>query len=214
MNQLSQLSKLDSASFFTKETLQQVINVSDNSLYSNIKRWLKKGTLVQLKKGLYVTNRYIQSLSDKQNYTEYIANILKYPSYLSGEYVLQKYSMLTESVFTLTSVSLKKTGNYQNALGTYTYSNIKNNLFTGFKIYSKGEYGIKEATKAKALFDFLYFRLWQIPAISTEYLASLRINFEEMQKNDFIEFESYVTVSRLKKFNNLTGILKKLTYDR
>jgi hypothetical protein len=55
MNQLNNLSKLAPASFFTKETLQKVIRVSDNSLYSNIKRWLKTGDLIQLKRGVYVT---------------------------------------------------------------------------------------------------------------------------------------------------------------
>jgi hypothetical protein len=109
MKQLINLSKLDSASFFNKETLGRVIETGNNSLYSNIKRWLKKGELIQLKKGLYVTKGYTQAVLDKRNYTEFVANILKQPSYLSGEYVLQKYGMLTESVFGITSVTLKKT---------------------------------------------------------------------------------------------------------
>lgn len=214
MKQLINLSKLDSASFFNKETLQRVIEISNNSLYSNVKRWLKKGELVQLKKGLYVTKSYVQAVSDNQCYAEFIANILKQPSYLSGEYVLQKYGMLTESVFSLTSVTLKKTGRYQNVFGTYVYSNIKEKLFTGFKIISKDGYEIKEATKAKALFDFLYFRLWRLPQITKDYLESLRLNLGEMQADDFIEFESYIKLAHLKKFNNLTAAIIKLTYDR
>ena len=213
MKQLTNLSKLNSASFFDKETLQRVIEVEDNSLYSNIKRWLKGGELVQLKRGVYVTDVYIQSLTEKQSYTEFVANILKQPSYLSGEYMLQKYSMLTESVYTVTSVTLKKTGKYENSLGTYIYSNIKEELFTGFKITSKSGYEIKEATKAKSLFDFLYFRLWRLPQITKNYIESLRINLGEMEESDFIEFESYVKLANLKKLNNLTIILKELAND-
>lgn len=212
MKQLINLSKLDSASFFNRETLGLVIETGNNSLYSNIKRWLKKGELIQLKKGLYVTKGYTQAVPDKRNYTEFVANILKQPSYLSGEYILQKYSMLTESVFGVTSVTLKKTGKYQNVFGTYMYSNIKEKLFTGFKIISKDSYEIKEATKAKALFDFLYFRLWRLPEVTEEYLESLRLNLGEMQISDFTEFDSYIKLVNLKKLNNLTDTIKKLTY--
>jgi predicted transcriptional regulator of viral defense system len=211
MNQLINLSKLDSASFFNKETLGRVIEIKDNSLYSNIKRWLKKGELLQLKKGLYVTKRYTQTVPDRQNYTEFVANVLKTPSYLSGEYILQKYGMLTESVFGITSVTLKKTGKYQNIFGTYMYSTITEKLFTGFKITPKGEYEIKEATKAKSLFDFLYFRLWRLPEVTKEYLGSLRLNLGEMQTSDFIEFDSYVKLVNIKKFDNLTDTIKELT---
>lgn len=213
MKQLANLSKLNSASFFTKETLQRVVEVKDNSLYSNIKRWLKNGELIQLKRGVYVAKRYIQSLAEKQSYTEFVANILKQPSYLSGEYVLQKYSMLTESVYTITSVTLKRTGKYENLLGTYIYSNIKRGLFTGFKITSKDGYEIKEATKAKALFDFLYFRLWHLPQITKDYIESLRLNLEEMQVSDYEELNSYIKLVNLKKFESLMTILKQLAYD-
>lgn len=212
MKQLINLSKLDSASFFNKETLGRVIEISDNSLYSNIKRWLQKGKLIQLKKGLYVTKGYTQTVPSKQNYTEFVANILKQPSYLSGEYVLQKYGMLTESVFGITSVTLKKTGKYQNTFGTYIYSNIKEKLFVGFEIISKDGYEIKEATKAKALFDFLYFRLWRRPEVTKEYLKSLRLNLGEMQASDFAEFGSYVKLANMKKLNNLIVVLKDLVY--
>jgi predicted transcriptional regulator of viral defense system len=212
MKQLINLSKLDSASFFNKETLGRVIEIGDNSLYANIKRWLKRGELVQLKKGLYVTKGYVRAVSDRQNYTEFVANILKQPSYLSGEYILQKYGMLTESVFGVTSVTLKKTGKYQNVFGTYIYSTIKEKLFTGFNITSKGGYDIKEATKAKALFDFLYFRLWRLPEITKEYLESLRLNLGEMQTSDFAEFDLYLKLANMKKLNNLTVVLKELTY--
>lgn len=212
MKQLINLSKLNSASFFDKETLQRVIEIGNNSLYSNVKRWLKKGELIQLKKGLYVTKDYTQAVSDRQNYAEFVANILKQPSYLSGEYILQKYGMLTESVFSITSVTLKKTGRYQNIFGTYVYSNIKEKLFTGFTIIPRDNYEIKEATKAKALFDFLYFRLWRLPQITKEYLESLRLNLGEMKTDDLIEFDSYVKSANLKKLNNLTVTLKELTY--
>lgn len=105
--------------------MQKVVQVKDNSLYANIKRWLKNSELIQLKRGLYVTKVYVANLINKQVYLEFIANNLKRPSYLSGEYILQKYGMLTESVFALTSITRKKTRIYNNNFAVFIYSNIK-----------------------------------------------------------------------------------------
>ena len=213
MNQINKLRQLNTASFFNKETLSRVIESEDDALSANIQRWLKKGNLIQLKKGLYVTKEYYQSLGDKQAYSEFLANILKKPSYLSCEYVLQKYSILTESVFAITSVSRKKTRSYQNNFGTFVYSNIKDELFTGFKIISKGGFEIKEATKAKALFDFLYLRLWRVTEITKEIIESYRFNLNEITKKDYIEFESYIKLLGLSKFTNLKDNLKEIAND-
>ena len=94
MKQVGKLEKINNLSYFDIETLNQVINVSRNSLYANIKRWIKAGRIIQLKKGLYVTNQYINQVRNKQIYLEFLANKLKSPSYLSLQYVLQKYDIL------------------------------------------------------------------------------------------------------------------------
>jgi predicted transcriptional regulator of viral defense system len=99
MNQVNKLTILNNASFFNKTMLAQVMDTNENALSENIKRWLKKGILIRLKNGFYVTKEYYQSIPEKQTYLEFVANILKKPSYLSTEYVLQKYGILSESVF-------------------------------------------------------------------------------------------------------------------
>jgi len=182
-------------------------------LSANIKRWLKKGVLISLKNGLYVTKEYVQSLPDKQSYFEFIACILKMPSYLSSEYVMQKYSMLTEAVFSITSITRKKTNLYINSLGTFHYSNIKKELFTGYRILNRNGFEIKEATKAKALFDFLYLRLRRVAEINKEMVESFRLNLYEFSQTDFKEFDKYLELSGLRKLKNLTFILKELKND-
>lgn len=214
MNQQKKLSKLNSATFFYKETLSQIMGISDNALSANIRRWLSNGTMIQLKKGLYVTKEFYQPLIYKESYGEWIANILKKPSYLSGEYILQKYSMLTESVFAITSVTRKKTKIYQNNLGTFLYSHIKNELFTGYKIINRDGFEIKEATKVKALFDFLYLRLWRTKEITKEIIESYRLNLGEMTQQDLIEFQSFVDLLEIRKFQNLPNMVEEILNDR
>jgi len=212
MKQLANLSKLDSATFFDKTTLQRLVEVGDQSLYSNIKRWLKNGTIISLKKGLYVTKEFLSAYENKQTYNEFVANILKKPSYLSGEYVLQKYGMMTESIFAFTSVTIKKPRIYNNKLGSFVYSNIKPELFMGFEIVTRNGLEIKEATKVKALFDFLYFRLRLAPKISKEILRDLRLNLSELTNRDIDELQKYVDLSNVNKLNNLTSLLKEVAY--
>lgn len=209
MNKVVNLSKMFGASFICKKTLSQVIGGNDNAISANISRWINNGKLIQLKKGMYVTREYWQQLGDKQSYGEFMANTLKKSSYLSGEYVLQKYGILSESVFSFTSITRKKTRTYSNKLGMFMYSNIKDSLFTGFEIVNKNGFEIKIATKVKALFDYLYIRLWKVSNINQEVVDSLRLNLGELTMTDFDKLEYFINLSEVKKFNNLIIYLKE-----
>lgn len=210
MNQISNLKKLGNLSYFDKETLSQFVALSDNSLYANVKRWLKKGDLIGLKKGLYVTRDYLQNLSAPDTYRAFIANKLREPSYLSLEHVLQKYGLLTEAVFAFTSVTLKSKRRYKNRLGVYLYLNIKADLFQGYNILSRGGFDIKEATKAKALFDYLYLKLWRTREINHDLIRSLRLNLNELSAKDIREFSGYCDECGFKKFLALPKLIRSM----
>jgi hypothetical protein len=208
MNQLKNLAKLNSASYFDKNTLQQVVAVNDNALYANIKRWLKQNRIIQLKRGLYVTSDYYSQTSKKELYFEFIANKLKTPSYLSLEYIMQKYSLLTDTVQSFTSITLKKPNVYQNQLGLFSYFNITPELFTGYTIRLKNGFEIKEATKAKSLFDFIYLRFLKVKDINKELFDSFRLNLDEFSKKDQKEFVKYVKLSKIDKLKKVGLWLK------
>lgn len=213
MNQVNKLNKISNLSYFDINTLSLIYpELSKSSLYSNIKRWIKKGYLIQIKKGMYVTKEYVSKTKDISSYKEFIANKIKYPSYLSTEYVLQKYSILSESVYSYTSISLKTKNIYTNELGRYVYRGITKNLFTGFDIKEIGEYQIKEATKAKALFDYLYLKLFRINKITPDILLNLRLNLDEFSKMDIKEFERYCKLADIKKYEELNSLITK-AYD-
>lgn len=54
-------------------------------------------------------------------------------SYVSLEYVLAKYGFLAESVFAITSITLKTTREYDSEIGDFYYKNIKETLFSGYE---------------------------------------------------------------------------------
>jgi len=208
MNQVQKLKELQNLSYFDKSVLQQFMSLTANSLYANIKRWLRQGVLIKLKNGLYVTASYYASREKKEEYAEFMANKLREPSYLSLEYVLQNYGILSEAVYAFTSITLKTKRDYANRLGRFSYRNIKESLFTGFEIQDKGECQVKIATKAKALFDYLYFKFKSVASITKEELISLRLNLDGSFPKDLAEFDHYVKKSAVKKYLGLPKLIR------
>ena len=128
------------------------------SLYQKISRSLKKGEIIKLKKGFYVTKEYKEKHSSDVNYFYYLANILRYPSYVSGAYVLAGHDILTEAVYPITSVTLKTTRRYTNNIGEFVYSSISPKLYVGYRRLFYKDEPVYAASLAKALFDYLYNR--------------------------------------------------------
>lgn len=196
---------------FTKQNLRIFWKGSEFALNERIKRALKSGRLLKLKKGLYTTNIYCLKELEKSKFKEFIALKLRFPSYLSTEYVLAKYELLTEITFPLTSVTTKTGRTYQNFLGTYRYLNLKKELYFGFEESSFNQNKYFIATKAKAMFDFLYLKK-NIGDLKKEILEGLRINWDNFTKNDFLLFQKYVSKSRSKKMEKISKILEKIYY--
>jgi predicted transcriptional regulator of viral defense system len=210
MKQVNKLKNLENLSYFGKSAILQYIDIKPESLSVDINRWIKEGFLVQLKKGFYTTSNYFERVSNKSFYAEFIANKLRAPSYLSLEYVLQKHSILTEAVYSITSITIKTGRSYDNVLGIFLYRNIKESLFKGFDIIRYNDFEIAQATKAKALFDWLYLKLFRIQNISIETLESLRLNIDGFKSKEFKEFKLYCEMAEVKKYKILGQIITKL----
>ena len=123
-------------------------------LRTQVSNWQKKQYLIKLKKGLYVFGKKYRK-TDINN--EFIANFLVNPSYISLEYALNFYNLIPERVFTVTSITTKKTQNYNNNFGFFSYRSIKKELFSGYEFIKIQNYNILIALKEKALIDYFYF---------------------------------------------------------
>lgn len=210
MNQIRNLKKLTNLGYFNNIALLQLTELSRNSLYANTKRWLQKGEIFQLKKGLYVTREYLLKQRHEGLYKEFIANKLREPSYLSLEYVLQKHGIMTESVFAYTSITLKAKRIYQNNLGSFIYRNIREGLFTGYTIKTYGAFAIREAGLVKALFDYLYLKTFRTKDIGSELIRSYRLNLASLSKKDLKEFARYCKMAKTKKLMILNKLIGEI----
>lgn len=199
--------ELELLPYFNKATAGTLLEKEGRNLDKKIALLTKKGYIIPLKKGIYATSAFVEK-NDKRLYLEYVANILRYPSYLSLEYALSLYGLIPEGVYTLTSITVKSGRTFKNALGAFIYKSIAPGLFPGFGEKEFLDKKIKIAGKAKALFDFLYLKKLINP--KNEIAFDLRINWDNFTNEDLIEFEGHVGRSGIIKMEKLLKVIKNL----
>lgn len=195
----SELRKIKDLLYINKDILSLLFpDESPINIKLRISYLAKQGKLIRLRRNIYVIfDEYIK-LKDYPEYIEVLACSLREPSYLSLEYVLRKYDVLTEATYGFTLVTTKKKARYVNNIGTFSYKQISNDLLRGFKIMKFLDYEYYEATKAKALFDWLYYRADKIPfkEEGINIVEDLRLNLDSFKKVDYKELESYVPLAK------------------
>jgi len=202
--------------FITKDMLRDVSNENEESLSKSILRWCKRGELIKLKNGLYITKETYSKYINTDGFLELIANKLRTPSYVSLEYALSKYGVITESVYTITSITLKTKRVFNNLTGQYIYKSIKKSLFNSYKLekFLSNDYYI--AIKEKALFDYLYFKAQTVPEDihNLNIAEELRINLDSFTKKDFDNLSKYGVISNNRKLISIINNIKQYASNR
>jgi len=155
--------------------LQKYFKVSQNTANLFINRNVKQGNILKLRRGLYMfAGEYVSEML--------IANRVYEPSYVSFEYALMFYSIIPETVYTITSATTRLTREFVINNINYSYHRIKREAFTG---YIKKDFQGQEAFIAepeKALADYLYF-----VAIGQKVLNE-RLELKEINKKKLIKY--------------------------
>lgn len=195
--------------YLSKTSLAIALNKRNpNTLNSFIRYQQKKGSLFKIKRGAYVFKDFIEKSDNASYYSRFLATKMIEPSYLSKEFILQDYQILTDVVFNYSVITTKKTAVIANKFGTFNYQSIKPELFCGFQKKSYGDIVWYEASKSKALFDFLYFNQKRFVKFSEKELDELRLDLKLITKKDWREFEFYLKFAP-KKMKYIYQIIKK-----
>ena len=143
----------------------------------------KNGTLVRLKKDLYVNKNADIS-------KELIANHLYGISYISLESALAYYGMIPERVYTVRSMTTKRAKIFSTPLGYFEYKTVSADYFNiGLRQeIIEGKYAFLIATPTKALCDIIVatpnLRLQSVKAMRIYLEDELRIDFDEAKVLD------------------------------
>jgi len=211
------LSSLDSLPYFTIEAVKQLLgdeSAAAGTIQTALYRWMKAGQIIQLKKGIYMTHRFFELHRADADFAPIVSAILISQSYLSLEFILQRNAILTEMTYPVSAITLKQTRVFENRLGTFTYRNIKADLYTGFTISDYQGIPFAKATVAKALFDYLYFRSWKGKGQSAhvDIAEELRLNLEDFSEKDQVEFAKFVEISKSRKMEQILNNLRKTVW--
>lgn len=209
---LAEIQKKTEKLVIINKSLLRNFEKNSDALDYNIKYWIKSGDLIALKNGVYVFAERYKNEKNKDGFLEYLAGQLVSPSYLSLEFVMAKHQLLTESVNAITSVTTKSTRSYNNKLGAFRYYSVTPKLFCSYQIDSIGGASVATASKAKAVFDFLYLRITKDLTANEKEIEELRINWENLSKKEYKELASYTEFTRNVKIKEAIKLIQKMYF--
>lgn len=164
----------------------QSISKIDSSFHTQrLSEWQQKKYIKKIRRGYYM----FSDVDVNEEVLFLIANTIYSPSYISLEMVFSLYHFIPESVYSITSITTKKSNNFHALNKNFSYKKIKRNLFFGYELrpYMGKYYCIAE--KEKALLDYFYL----YPHIKNcEDFEGLRFNI--------FEIKSQLNISLFKKY--------------
>ena len=136
--------------------------------------WVDRGYVQTLASGFYL----FSDVQVDESYLYMLANRIYEPSYISRESALAYYLIIPESVLGVTSVSARKTKQFDSKWGRFSYHSIKPALMFGYRIIeSERTTKFKIASLEKAVLDYLY---WNRRIASKADFDGLRWNRQEL----------------------------------
>lgn len=136
---------------FTPLDIQRTVGGSKIAVTFLVHRWKEAGKIVSLKKGLY-------TFPSAHLPEPYIANRLYEPSYVSLEFALSYHRIIPENVYTITSVTTRRTQEFQVLGKLYSYRTMKRVAFAGYSTVRRGGFSFNIADPEKAFVDANYYR--------------------------------------------------------
>jgi predicted transcriptional regulator of viral defense system len=156
--------------FYSVTDLEKLTGLSKDSLYVTIKRWVDRGILERVSKGIY------RPFTSRPS-TEKIAASLYMPNYLSFESALSRYSVLNLVPYTLTFATTRKTKRLTVEGRDIEFRQIKKDLFWGFEMQA----GIYVAKPEKAYIDLAYLASRGIASIDVDEIDIKKLSMAKVK---------------------------------
>jgi hypothetical protein len=196
--------------YLTDSELASLLNGTPNSRYSKVKRFMAQGKLLHIRKGLYCLTEKVGYLIKPHPFE--LAQYIYGPSYISLESALSYHNLIPERVYTVTSITGKRSKNFETPLGMFSYLHLPiENLYLEVERIKENGHIFFIAKPWKAICDYVscYKKNWNS---MKPLLDSLRIDPDSLPVLRYEEYQlliEYYHHSRMDRF--LKGIFKELT---
>lgn len=180
---------------FAVFSLLDIRKIESNFYRSRLNEWQGKRYIKKLRRGYYM----FSDLSLNEEVLFLIANRLYAPSYVSCEMALSFYGLIPEGVYSVTSISTRKTEKFKTPVAEFFYRQVKPELFFGYRLSKIGNQQYKIAEIEKAVLDFLYLN----PQMSNQAaFFEWRFNNKDfLAKADMTKFSKYLDIFKNKRMS-------------
>lgn len=186
---------------FTSRDVANLFPGSEDQRFGLVKRAITNGEIIHIRRGLYCIAPKFQ----KGSINLYaLAQHIYGPSYISLESALSWHGWIPEAVYTLTSVSFKKSKEFNTPLGMFSYTRVPQKVFYASVERLTDEAGniFLIASPMKALADYVYAHKRDYVGLEP-VVRSLRIEQEELESVTAEELNMLIanyTSRRVQKF--------------
>ena len=183
-----------------------------NKPRDKITKLLASGAIIRIKKGLYC---FGEGLRREPISREQVANLIYGPSYVSLDYALSYHGLIPERVEAVTSVTTRRSRNFETPLGSFSYRMLHEARYvTGAVLEATGKTTFLIATPEKALVDKLWtdrrFSGKRLSDFGAYLLDDLRIDEEALGRLTESRLDSIALACDSPKINRLVRYLKRL----
>ena len=194
-------------SHFTTDEVAALLPGSDDSRAALMKRAVAKGEIIHICRAFYCLAPKYQ----KKNINLYaLAQRIYGPSYISLESALSLHGWIPEAVYTLTSVSFKKSKEVNTPLGLFTYKRVPQKMFFDNVLRHVDQAGnvYLAASPVKALADYVYVHKTDWAGLDP-VTKSLRIERDEFDSVTKEEIDSLISNYNSSRVCNFLKALKE-----
>lgn len=164
----------------TDRDMALIFDGTPDSRYGKVKRLIAQGKLIHVRRGVYCIAKELGPRLAPHPFM--LANKILYASIVSLESALSYHGLIPETVFTVTSVSNKRSKEFSTPLGHFSYQHVPNMFFYIQANYVKTLQAVFIiASPWRALCDYVYCykKNWTSPEPLHE---SLRIDLDALPK--------------------------------
>lgn len=193
--------------YLTDIDLEMLWDSSPDSRYGRVKRLLKQGTLLHIRRGLYYLTETQGSI--KPHPFE-LAQYIYAPSYISFESALAYHQLIPEAVYVITSACAKRSKKFHTPIGVFSYLHLPaENFYTEVELITENNYRFMMAKPWKAICDYIYCYKKNWDDLQP-LMSSLRINRDDLPALNEQEIE---ILENFYHHRRISRFLKKIARD-